>query len=398
MTTETVAPNTVDGAATQHNAIPSLESIAAKMTAMREDAQRNRQAATGEIETGTLAEGKANVPVAPEGVEQSTKPEVAEASDQDVDTTEELQAQAPEESDEPVSEDVATDSTNQEIIDFIEFAETNPNAKFKFVRNGKEMVIDAKKAAAILGQGGAIHEEARQLKVERAEFDEYKKAAREQTDGLMLALEFTVEPRLQQAYDEILKTQGYQATFHQQLARVRDPAQQARIRASIEQNERYIAQQGEVIRGLKPQVDQFRQMRQQQVRDIIDTNRKSFTDRELKNEYVFNEIREKVSKNWRGASEEIIPGVKNIDLISSDEHILGLLRDGLKFRDRPTQKSAGASIAQLQSSKGSAVGGGKNDDESIRQLREQAKGGDKKAADNLLVAQLNKLRATRSRV
>jgi hypothetical protein len=34
-----------------------------------------------------------------------------------------------------------------------------------------------------------------------------------------------------------------------------------------------------------------------------------------------------------------------------------------------------------------------NDD--INKLREQARGGDKKAADNLLVAQLNKLRAAR---
>ena len=34
--------------------------------------------------------------------------------------------------------------------------------------------------------------------------------------------------------------------------------------------------------------------------------------------------------------------------------------------------------------------------DNIEKLREQAKGGDKKAADNLLMAQLSKLRASRN--
>jgi len=38
----------------------------------------------------------------------------------------------------------------------------------------------------------------------------------------------------------------------------------------------------------------------------------------------------------------------------------------------------------------------KNQEENISKLREQAKGGDKKAADNLLVAQLSKIRAGRA--
>lgn len=389
MTTETVAPNTLDGAATQHNAMPGLDQIAAKMTAMREAADRNRRGETNSIETGASDEGNAESPVAPEEVEQSTQPKVAPAlEDEAVEQADEDDAQ---------TESVSTsDSSAQEIIDFIEFAETNPNAKFKFVRNGKEMVIDAKKAAAILGQGGAIHEEARELKIRKAEFDEYERERRQQIDGLALAMEFTVQPRLQQAYDEILKTQSYQATFHQQLQQTQDPAQQARIRASIEQNERYIAEQSDKIRQLKPRIDQFYNHRRQQVQEILTNNRKSFTDKELKNEYVYNEIREKVAKGWKSAREQLIPGVENIDLISSDEYILSLIRDGLKFRDRPTTKQAGASIAQLQSRKGSSVGG-KSDDQNIQQLREQAKGGDKKAADNLLVAQLNRLRSSRSR-
>lgn len=391
MTTETVAPNTLDGAATQHNAMPGLDQIAAKMTAMRQQAQRNRLEVTTGVETGTPEQAVTEEPVAPDAPEQSTgEPEVAAAPDPNAEPAVEETAQ-----DEPVSQ---SDTTAQEVIDFIEFAESNPNAKFRFMRNGKEMIIDAKRAAAILGQGGAIHEEARQLKIERAEFDEYQRQAKDKTDGLMLAMEFTVEPRLRHAYDEIVKTQGYQATFKQQLTQSRDPAEQARIQASMQQNERYIAQQGEVIRGLKPQIDQFRDMRRQQVATILENNRKSFRDRELRNEFVYNELREKISREWAGANEELIPGVKNIDLISSDEHVMSLIRDGIKFRDRPSAKPAGASIAQLQNRKGSPTGGTKNEDESIRQLREQAKGGDKKAADNLLVAQLTKIRAARSRV
>jgi hypothetical protein len=180
------------------------------------------------------------------------------------------------------------------------------------------------------------------------------------------------------------------------MQQIRDPAQQARIRASMEQNERYIRQQTQVIANLRPQVDQFRQIRQQQVQGVLETNRKNFQDKELRNEYVYREVREKVSKGWRDAEGELIPGVKNIDLISSDEHIMSLLRDGLKFRDRPTAKTAGASIAALQGRKGTGVNT-RSADQEITELRDRAKSGDKKAADNLLVAQLNRLRSTRSR-
>ena len=366
-------------AATVQPAVPSLDSIAQKMAAMRNQVQATRQTAPGSSD-----EVNAESPVAP-------TPEV-EDNPQDQDLAPE-EDPAPEQ--EPaVSQDPDADTTAQEIIDFIEFAETNPNAKFKFVRNGKEVIIDAKKAAAILGQGGAIHEEARELKIKRSEFEEYEREQRARHEGLALAMEFTIEPRLKQAYDEILRTQNYQTTFTQQLQSTQDPAQQARIRASMEQNERYIQQQTQVIAGLKPQVDQFRHIRQQQVSHVLENNRKNFQDKELRNEYVFKEIREKVSKNWADAEGELIPGVKNIDLISSDEHIMGLLRDGLKFRDKPGVKSAGASIAALQGRRGTNVQG-RDQDQEISSLRDRAKSGDKKAADNLLMAQLNRLRAGR---
>lgn len=390
MTTDTVAPNTIDGAATQHNATVSDESIFAKMTAMREVTQRNQMRKSEETATGQSATAEAESPVAPTA-DTSAEPEVvSDEAEYYEEGTEEVQAQ-----EQPVSEEPSAESTSEDLIDFIEFAETNPNAKFKFVRNGKEVVIDAKKAAAILGQGGAIHEEARELKVRKAEFDEYEAEQRAKHEGLSLAMEFVVEPRIQSAYDEIIKTQGYQTVFQQQLAQTQDPAQRARIQANMQQNERYIQQQGEVINALKPNVDEFKQIRRQQVSQILDQNRRAFQDKELKNEYVYNELRDKVSKAWKGANNELIPGVKNIDLISSDEHILGLIRDGLKYRDKPTTKSAGASIAQLQNRKSSPTSNNRSADDSIQQLREQAKGGDKKSADNLLVAQLNRLRSAR---
>ena len=160
------------------------------------------------------------------------------------------------------------------------------------------------------------------------------------------------------------------------------------------QNERYIQEQSRMISTMKPQIDTFYEARREQVKGMLEQSRKSFKDKELKNEYVYNEIREKVGKDWAQASQEIVPGIKNIDLISSDEFLMGLIRDGMKFRDKPGVKQAGASIAQLSQRKGSTPNT-RSADDNISKLREQAKSGDKKAADNLLMAQLNKLRSGR---
>jgi hypothetical protein len=381
--TENISPNSTPAAATETNAVPSLDSIASKMTAMREQTLRNQIRPTEQTETGSENSAEDSSPVAPDAV-----PEV-------VDTVDEHIAEADQETDSP-SEEVSTestDSTSEELIDFLEFAETNPNAKFKFMRNGKEIVIDAKKAAAILGQGAAISEDARQLKIERAEFDEFQKEARAKQEGLTLAMEFTIQPKLKEAYDEILKVQNYQSTFQQQLAQTNDPAQIARIQASMQQNEQYIRQQQEVIGQIKPAVDEFRKVRQQQVNERLEYHRKNFEDKELKNEYVFNEIRDKLTKIWPQSSEEVIPGVKNLDLITSDEKLLSLLRDGLRYRDKPTSKPAGSSMAALTSRKGSSTNRGSDDN--LSKLREQAKAGDKKAGDNLLMARLKQIRSGR---
>ena len=385
--TENITPNDQQVAATDNNAVPSLDSIAAKMDAMKSNTLRNQIRATEGTETGEDAEANAESPVAPDGLD--AQPEIVDTDNQDSDSTEEDQAQ------ETVSEDSNADTSSDELIDFIEFAETNPNAKFKFMRNGKEVVVDAKKAAAILGQGSAIHEDARQLKIQRAEFDEYLNEQRSRQEGLTLAMEFTVEPQLQKAYDEIVKTQNYQTTFQQQLQQTNDPAQRARITASMQQNERYIQQQGAVINQLKPNVDQFKEYRRQQVAEILETNRKLFTDKELKNEYVYNELREKLAKTWKSSNNELVPGIKNLDLISADEALLSLVRDGLKFRDKPQSRSAGSSFAQTTGRKGMS-GNGKGQEDSINSLREKAKAGDKKAGDNLLMAQLSKIRAART--
>jgi len=390
MTTETVVntPNVADTAPVQ-NAVPSLDSIAQKMAAMR-----NQPPATNETETGSSETAKSEAPMVPEGVEndtQSVEPEVGLSETGDGEAAVE-EGNAPEE----VSDQ---DSTAGEIIDFLEFADENPNAKFKFMRNGKEMVIDAKRAAAILGQGGAIHEEARELKIQKAEFDEYLQQKRAEADGLTLALEFTVRPQIQKAYDEIIKTQGYQTTFQQQLQQAHargDQAGIARISANLQQNERWIQQQAASIQQLKPAVDQFYQIRGQQVSEALDRQRQSFQDKELRNTYVFNEIREKVSKNWKGANEQLVPGIANIDLISSDETLLSLVRDGLKYREKPSSKSAGSSIAALTSKKTNSVANARTQGQAnLQDLQERANKGDKKAQDNLLVAKLNAMRSRR---
>lgn len=391
MSEQHITPNAADSTATVTTVAPSSDQgILAKMTAMRETTQRNQLRASEEATPGESAEANADTPVDP------SEPKITSADDANIDNYDLDEPQEDtEQSEEPVSAVKESESNNDELIDFIEFAETNPNAKFKFTRNGKEMVIDAKRAAAILGQGGAIHEDARQLKIQRAEFDEYLTEQRAQQAGLTLAMEFTVQPQLQQAYDEIIKTQGYQSTFQQQLATTQDPAQQARIQASMQQNERYIQQQSQMINQLKPNIDEFKRVRGQQVAQVLETNRKAFTDKELRNEYVYNELREKLAKTWRQSSDEIIPGIRNIDLISSDETLFGLVRDGLKYRDRPSTRQAGNSIAALTGRRGQSTNT-KGEQDSINKLREQAKGGDKKAADNLLMAQLSKLRASRN--
>jgi hypothetical protein len=390
LTPETVTVQKVDS---------GLDSIASKMAAMKQQTLRNQMNATNTVEAGSDVSADTSAPVAPEGVKVEdndvpdsdinlVEPEI-EATDADDGSSIE-DGQAPDQG--QVSD---ADSTTEDLIDFLDFADTHPNAKFKFMRNGKEITIDAKKAAAILGQGAAISEDARQLKIRQAEFDEYLQSKRAEQEGLVLAMEFTVKPQLQKAYDEIIKTQQYQNTFAQQLAATNDPAQRARIQANMAQNERYIQQQGDMVKQLKPNVDQFYDMRRQQVSEILETSRKNFKDKELRNSVVYNEIRDKVSEGWEGAKRQLVPGIDNIDLISSDEHLMSLVRDGLKYRDRPKTRSAGASIAALTNRKSSSNLPSPKPGEQVSDLRTKARGGDMKAADNLLLQQMAAIRSQR---
>jgi hypothetical protein len=380
------SPNITSNAAPIQNPVISDDSILAKMTAMRNQTVNTAQTGTGEEEKAKES------PVAPEGIDNNTssvEPEVVTPEDESDES--QVEAVAPEE----VSE---VDTTEGDVIDFVDFAKTNPTAKFKFMRNGKEMIIDAKQAQAILGQGGAIHEEARELKIQKAEFEEYLQDQRAQQEGLTLALEFTVRPQLQKAYDEVKKVQGYQAVFNQQLEQARqygDEARVAELEGHIENNNAYIQRHAEIIRQMKPKVEQFYDIRKQQVNEVLERNRKAFTDKELRNEYVYNELRDKVSKGWESANNQLVPGIKNIDLISSDEHILSLIRDGLKYREKPQIRSAGSSIAALTNKKTNVSTNSRGSDD-LSKLREQAKTGDKKAQDNLLVAQLSMLRQQRA--
>lgn len=279
MSTQTVdSPNTESSAAPIQNPVISDDAILAKMTAMRD--LRNQQVNTAQTGTGE-EEQATESPVAPEGVENDTQSVEPEVVTQDTEVEEsQVEAVAPEE----VSE---ANTTASDVIDFVEFAKENPTAKFKFMRNGKEMIIDAKQAQAILGQGGAIHEEARELKIQKAEFDEYIQEQRAKQEGLTLALEFTVRPQLQKAYDEIKKVQGYQITFNQQIEQARQAGDEAKVmelEANIENNKSYIQRIQGVVNQLKPKVEQFYDIRRQQVGEVLERNRKAFSDKELRNE------------------------------------------------------------------------------------------------------------------
>jgi hypothetical protein len=129
------------------------------------------------------------------------------------------------------------------------------------------------------------------------------------------------------------------------------------------------------------------------VTEVLENTRRSFQDKDLKNEYVYNELRGKIEKLWPGARTELIPGVPNIDLIASDETLLSLVRDGLKYRSKPSTKQAGSSIAQLTQRRGASQNN--RSDGGIEKLREAAKAGDKKAGDNLLMQRLQQIRGGR---
>ena len=153
----------------------------------------------------------------------------------------------------------------------------------------------------------------------------------------------------------------------------------------MRQNNELIKEKSEFIQANRPKVQQFFDQRSQFVKEQLEQARQSFSDKELANKAVFTVIREKLSKDWKGAGSTFVPGVPNIDLVSSDEYLLGLIRDGMKFREGPKVKNAGGSLAAA--SKPMARGKTAPEDRTV-ELQKKAQSGDKNAARDLLATML----------
>ncbi len=281
----------------------------------------------------------------------------------------------------------SSDGVN-EAVDFLEFAKENPDVMLKIPNKDAEggfIELTAEKAASILGQGSAIHENARKLKAEKADFEEYESKRKSELDGLQIGLELTIVPQLQGAADELITLQEYNQQWQQIYQNTTDPTERSRAEAAMRQNAQLIEEKSQFIKTNRPKVEQFYQHRSAMVQETLEKARQSFTDKELSNKAVFSEIREKLGKDWKGANGSFVPGVPNIDLVSSDEFLLGLLRDGMKFREGPKIKNAGGSLAAASRPVAKAKTAPDNE---IEKLQKQAKSGDKSAARDLLATML----------
>jgi hypothetical protein len=283
--------------------------------------------------------------------------------------------------------DEATDGVT-EPINFLEFAEQNPDMMWRIPNKEAEggfVEIPVSRAAAILGQGSAIHENARKLKAEKADFEEYESKRRTELDGLQIGLELTMVPQLQEAADELVKIQQYNQQWKQIYDNSTDEIRRSEAEAAMRQNNELIQEKSQFIQANRPKVQQFFDHRSGFVKQQLEQARQNFTDKELANKATFSELREKLSKDWKGASGTFVPGVQNIDLVSSDEYLLGLVRDGMKFREGPKVKNAGGSLAAA--SKPMARGKTAPEDKSV-ELQRKAQSGDKGAARDLLATML----------
>jgi len=286
------------------------------------------------------------------------------------------------------SEDAEATDGVTDAVNFLEFAEQNPDMLWRIPNKDAEggfVEIPVSKAAAILGQGSAIHENARKLKTERADFEEYESNRRKELDGLQIGLELTIQPQLQQAADELVTLQQYNQQWKQILDNAQDEVQRSEAEAAIRQNSQLIQEKSQFIQATRPKVEQFYQQRSAFVQEQLEKARQSFSDAELKNKATYSELREKLSKDWKGANGSFVPGVPNIDLVSSDEYLLGLIRDGMKFRDGPKIKNAGGSLAAANRPTSRAKTA--PEDKAV-ELQKKAQSGDKNAARDLLATML----------
>jgi hypothetical protein len=285
-------------------------------------------------------------------------------------------------------EDGESSDGENEPVNFFEFAEQNPEMRLRIPNRNAEggfVEITAKKAATLLGQTSALDENSRKLKAERADFEEYEVKRRAELDGLQIGIEMTLVPQLQSAADELITLQGY----NQQWTQIRDRAttelERSEAEAAIRQNSQLIQEKSTFIQNNRPKVEQFLNARSEFVKQNLDKARQSFTDRELANKANFEELREKLSKDWKSAKATLVPGVPNIDLISSDEYLLGLIRDGMKFREKPVVRNVGGSIAASIKSGAKAKTTPSTEAEKLQQASAK---GDKNATRELLATML----------
>jgi len=281
----------------------------------------------------------------------------------------------------------SSDGVN-EPINFLEFAEQNADMMWRIPNKDAEggfVEIPVSRAAAILGQGSAIHENARKLKAEKADFEEYEAKRRTELDGLQIGLELTVVPQLQGAADELVTLQQYNQQWRQIYDSATSEVQRSEAEAAMRQNAKLIDEKSQFIQANRPKVEQFYAHRSEFVRQQLETARQNFSDKELANKANFTELRDKLAKDWKGAEGSFVPGVKNIDLVSSDEQLLGLIRDGMKFREGPKVRNVGGSLAAASKPMARAKTSPEN---KADELQKKAASGDKNAARDLLATML----------
>ena len=310
---------------------------------------------------------------------QPTTPEATPSTEVE---PEDSSAESNEQTDDGQSEEPADGVSDS--VDFLAFAKENPDAVFRIPNKDAEggfVELTAEKAASILGQGSAIHESARKLKAERADFEEYESKRKQDIDGLQIGLEMTIVPQLNSTAEELVTLQQY----NQQWEQIRDnettPDGRAKAEAAIRQNQKLIQERTQFIQANRPKVEWFYQNRANEVSQKLELARQNFSDKDLSNKANFAELRDKLSRDWKNANTGFIPGVKNIDLISSDEYVLGLLRDGMKFREGPKVRNAGGSLAAV---KGQSSRTQTSPSDKVSELQKKAQSGDKVATRDLL--------------
>ena len=167
----------------------------------------------------------------PAGQEGKPSPEAAPDSEAEPESVEgETEETVDEENTDEPSEGVS------DPVNFFEFADENPNLKLRIPNKNAEggfIEITAKKAATLLGQTSDIDENARKLKTERADFEEYEAKRRSELDGLQIGLELTIVPQLQNAADELIQIQEYNQKWQQIYQSTNDPAQRSQAEAAM---------------------------------------------------------------------------------------------------------------------------------------------------------------------